>query len=51
MVTQATLEAGDARLYRQGMDAHSNSKFIRGSTGDWEVVVGMEVHAQVASEA
>lgn len=51
MVTQATLEAGDARLYRQGMDAHSNSKFIRGSTGDWEVVVGMEVHAQVASKA
>jgi aspartyl-tRNA(Asn)/glutamyl-tRNA(Gln) amidotransferase subunit B len=50
-VAQATLEAGDARLYRQGMDARSNSKFIRGSTGDWEIVVGMEVHAQVASEA
>jgi aspartyl-tRNA(Asn)/glutamyl-tRNA(Gln) amidotransferase subunit B len=27
------------------------SKFIRGSTGDWEVVVGMEVHAQVTSNA
>jgi aspartyl-tRNA(Asn)/glutamyl-tRNA(Gln) amidotransferase subunit B len=24
---------------------------IHGSTGDWEVVIGMEVHAQVASEA
>jgi aspartyl-tRNA(Asn)/glutamyl-tRNA(Gln) amidotransferase subunit B len=24
---------------------------IHGATGDWEVVVGMEVHAQVASEA
>ncbi len=24
---------------------------IRGATGDWEVVVGMEVHAQVASKA
>jgi aspartyl-tRNA(Asn)/glutamyl-tRNA(Gln) amidotransferase subunit B len=24
---------------------------IRGATGDWEVVIGMEVHAQVASEA
>ena len=24
---------------------------IRGSTGDWEVVVGLEVHAQVASKA
>ena len=26
-------------------------KLIKGSTGDWEVVVGMEVHAQVASKA
>src|SRR5262249_47083595 len=28
-----------------------NSKLINGATGDWEVVVGMEVHAQVASNA
>jgi aspartyl-tRNA(Asn)/glutamyl-tRNA(Gln) amidotransferase subunit B len=27
------------------------SKLIKGATGDWEVVVGMEVHAQVSSEA
>src|SRR6266581_4636884 len=27
------------------------SKLIRGSTGDWEVVIGMEVHAQVNSQA
>jgi aspartyl-tRNA(Asn)/glutamyl-tRNA(Gln) amidotransferase subunit B len=27
------------------------SKLIRGGTGDWEVVVGMEVHAQVQSAA
>src|SRR6202040_1887288 len=27
------------------------SKLIRGATGDWEVVIGMEVHAQVASQA
>jgi aspartyl-tRNA(Asn)/glutamyl-tRNA(Gln) amidotransferase subunit B len=27
------------------------SKLIRGATGDWEVVVGMEVHAQVQSRA
>jgi aspartyl-tRNA(Asn)/glutamyl-tRNA(Gln) amidotransferase subunit B len=33
------------------MDAKTNSKLIRGATGDWEVVVGMEVHAQVSSEA
>src|ERR671918_457032 len=28
-----------------------SSKLIRGSTGDWEVVIGMEVHAQVTSNA
>lgn len=28
-----------------------SSKLIRGATGDWEVVVGMEVHAQVSSNA
>lgn len=27
------------------------SKLIRGSTGEWEVVIGMEVHAQVTSNA
>src|SRR5579863_1698285 len=27
------------------------SKLIRGITGDWEVVIGMEVHAQVTSQA
>ncbi|TYC63609.1 Asp-tRNA(Asn)/Glu-tRNA(Gln) amidotransferase subunit GatB [Rhodobacterales bacterium] len=26
-------------------------KFIKGATGDWEIVIGMEVHAQVSSEA
>ncbi|MFG1462894.1 Asp-tRNA(Asn)/Glu-tRNA(Gln) amidotransferase subunit GatB [Xanthobacter sp. DSM 24535] len=26
-------------------------KLIRGATGDWEVVIGMEVHAQVSSNA
>jgi aspartyl-tRNA(Asn)/glutamyl-tRNA(Gln) amidotransferase subunit B len=26
-------------------------KLIRGSTGDWEVVIGLEVHAQVTSHA
>ena len=25
--------------------------FIQGSTGDWEIVIGMEVHAQVTSES
>jgi aspartyl-tRNA(Asn)/glutamyl-tRNA(Gln) amidotransferase subunit B len=27
------------------------AQFIRGATGDWEVIVGMEVHAQVSSKA
>jgi aspartyl-tRNA(Asn)/glutamyl-tRNA(Gln) amidotransferase subunit B len=26
-------------------------KYLRGTTGDWEVVVGMEVHAQVSSRS
>src|SRR5882672_6865858 len=29
----------------------STSKFIKGTTGDWEVVIGMEVNAQVNSKA
>src|SRR6476469_4789581 len=33
------------------MDAKANSKLIRGATGDWEIVIGMEIHAQVASNA
>jgi aspartyl-tRNA(Asn)/glutamyl-tRNA(Gln) amidotransferase subunit B len=31
--------------------AARKSKLIKGSTGDWEVVIGMEVHAQVNSQA
>ena len=27
------------------------SQFVKGATGDWEVVIGLEVHAQVASNA
>ncbi len=35
------------------MDApvQKKSKLIKGATGDWEVVIGMEVHAQVTSKA
>ncbi len=34
------------------MDAPAKkSKLIKGTTGDWEVVIGMEVHAQVTSQA
>ena len=28
-----------------------SKKYLKGSTGDWEVVIGMEVHAQVTSQA
>jgi aspartyl-tRNA(Asn)/glutamyl-tRNA(Gln) amidotransferase subunit B len=31
--------------------AQSKPKLIKGSTGDWEVVIGMEVHAQVTSKS
>src|SRR6201986_5419613 len=35
-----------------GMDATpKKSKLIKGATGDWEVVIGLEVHAQVTSQA
>ena len=34
------------------MDAPARkSKLIKGATGDWEVVIGMEVHAQVTARA
>src|SRR5262249_22374570 len=34
------------------MEAHQKpSRLVRGATGDWEVVVGLEVHAQVTSRA
>ena len=32
-------------------DAAPRKKYLKGATGDWEVVVGMEVHAQVTSKA
>ncbi len=34
------------------MSAHAKpSKLIKGATGDWEIVVGMEIHAQVTSKS
>ncbi|MEW6124445.1 MAG: Asp-tRNA(Asn)/Glu-tRNA(Gln) amidotransferase subunit GatB [Pseudomonadota bacterium] len=37
------------------MNAHARPadprKLIKGATGDWEVVIGMEIHAQVSSNA
>src|ERR1700747_2470139 len=40
------------RAHRAGGYAMSaQTKLIKGATGSWEVVVGMEVHAQVTSNA
>jgi aspartyl-tRNA(Asn)/glutamyl-tRNA(Gln) amidotransferase subunit B len=40
---------------RQGsedaMSVAVNTKLIKGATGDWEIVIGLEVHAQVTSNA
>jgi aspartyl-tRNA(Asn)/glutamyl-tRNA(Gln) amidotransferase subunit B len=34
------------------MAVHANAKkLLKGTTGDWEVVIGMEVHAQVTSKS
>src|ERR1700756_327668 len=39
-----------ADRFRIAMTALSG-KLIKGTTGDWEVVIGMEVHAQVTSRS
>ncbi len=34
------------------MAVHANAKkLLKGATGDWEIVIGMEVHAQVTSQS
>src|SRR3954462_4545786 len=33
------------------MSATPSAKRLKGSTGEWEVIIGMEVHAQVTSRA
>src|SRR5713101_2802834 len=33
------------------MNVPQKSKFLKGQTGEWEVVIGMEIHAQVTSQA
>src|ERR1700737_2662065 len=33
-----------------GMNA-TNGKLIKGATGDWEMVIGLEIHAQVTSKS
>jgi aspartyl-tRNA(Asn)/glutamyl-tRNA(Gln) amidotransferase subunit B len=33
------------------MSAPVKNKYVKGETGDWEIVIGMEVHAQVLSQS
>jgi aspartyl-tRNA(Asn)/glutamyl-tRNA(Gln) amidotransferase subunit B len=33
------------------MNAPTKNKLLKGETGDWEIVIGMEVHAQVISQS
>ena len=32
-------------------NADQNSNYISGKTGDWEIVIGLEIHAQVLSSS
>ena len=47
-VTETRVRHGPTRRW---MHRREKSKLIKGATGDWEVVIGMEVHAQVTSQA
>jgi aspartyl-tRNA(Asn)/glutamyl-tRNA(Gln) amidotransferase subunit B len=43
---------GFPRYWCSVMNVHTKpDKLLKGATGDWEVVVGLEVHAQVSSKA
>ena len=43
--------AGRIAMARDVHDPPMKSKLIKGRMGDWEVVIGMEVHAQVTSQS
>jgi aspartyl-tRNA(Asn)/glutamyl-tRNA(Gln) amidotransferase subunit B len=38
-------------VVKMNAPAKKTSKLLRGATGEWEVVIGMEVHAQITSNA
>jgi aspartyl-tRNA(Asn)/glutamyl-tRNA(Gln) amidotransferase subunit B len=51
-VAQDNLHAqGGMGTVMQETTKKANGNLIKGTTGDWEVVIGLEVHAQVASNA
>src|ERR1700756_1875228 len=35
----------------EGLMAEAGSNLIKGQTGDWEIVIGLEVHAQILSNS
>jgi aspartyl-tRNA(Asn)/glutamyl-tRNA(Gln) amidotransferase subunit B len=43
--------ASTATSSRASMNAPQKTKLVKGATGDWEIVIGLEVHAQVASQS
>src|SRR5205085_10514556 len=51
------LDAETGEMHVKGSDGLLHAKdasgnyFIQGATGEWEVVIGLEVHAQVTSNA
>src|SRR5687768_1866690 len=46
-----TLPICNTAMYSRHMSEVTHSKLIQGRTGTWEIVLGLEVHAQVASNA
>src|SRR5262245_19439915 len=52
LLGQVYAARGGRDRWFQGMnDQVRPKKLIRGATGDWEVIIGLEVHAQVTSHA
>ena len=49
--TAADFKAQTGQLVVRMSAAPTKNKLIKGETGDWEIVIGMEVHAQVLSQS
>src|SRR5471032_1659645 len=51
MQSRAIVELCSAEIRTGTRMTVSNAKFIQDATGDWEIIVGLEVHAQVTSRS
>jgi aspartyl-tRNA(Asn)/glutamyl-tRNA(Gln) amidotransferase subunit B len=52
LLTDGRARAHCPRIFGASVSTQTKpSKLLKGTTGDWEIVVGMEVHAQVTSKA